>query len=223
MAGRRIVGMNVARDRQTGGQQIVFLLMKLIMAFGQQAVDLTDRNVDTSFQKFLVNQRLCDMVLEILVKHIGTQINAEVALDMTRQGSDHETSVGQFVTSTTVLDIMTTDDQVLHDHILVVNQTGPRRKVLRMQGDRPVDFKLRRLTSFRRTGSFAFAFSLRLALVLRSVAIGAWLIELTGFDLWTRRLPLRPSLLFFELFDLLSKFRDHPDEVLFGRSQFIRR
>jgi hypothetical protein len=39
-----------------------------VVAFRQQAVDLAGRDVDTQVQQFLVDQRLCDAVLMVLVE-----------------------------------------------------------------------------------------------------------------------------------------------------------
>ena len=66
--GGSVVGLQVRRDLAGCRQQAVFLLVKRLVPFGQQAINLTGRDVDSQFPQFLVQQRLGDVVVKVLVE-----------------------------------------------------------------------------------------------------------------------------------------------------------
>ena len=76
--GGGVVGLQVRRDLAGGRQQAVFLLVKRLVPFGQQAIDLAGRDVHSQFQQLLVQQRLGDVVVKMLVERILPERRTEM-------------------------------------------------------------------------------------------------------------------------------------------------
>ena len=72
VASRGVVGVEVLRDLAGRRQQAVLFLVKGFVTVGQHPVDLTRGNIHAQLAQFLVEQRLGDMIVEVLVEHVGT-------------------------------------------------------------------------------------------------------------------------------------------------------
>ena len=97
VAGGGVVGLQIVRDLAGGRQQTVFLLVERFVPFGQQAIDLPGRDVDPQFQQLLVQQRLRDVVVKMLVQHVLPERRTEMRRDVLRQGSGDDRAVRQLV------------------------------------------------------------------------------------------------------------------------------
>ena len=76
--GGGVVGVQVRRDLTGRRQKAVFLLVERLMPFRQQAIDLPGRDVHSQFQQLLVQERLRDVVVEMLVEHVLPEHRAEM-------------------------------------------------------------------------------------------------------------------------------------------------
>ena len=78
MARPGIVHRDVATDLQAGHQQLVLLLEKPRVGAAEQRIDLPHRDVDAPLAQLLVEQRLCDVAVVVLVKHVAAKPRPEV-------------------------------------------------------------------------------------------------------------------------------------------------
>ena len=129
--------------------------MELVVAFRQQAVDLAGRDVDTQVQQFLVDQRLRDAVLMVLVEHVAAKPRSKMPLDVRRQRGRPTAAVGQKVAQPPVADIMGFDLQVLDHEVLVTVLPRVLGQPFQRHGDRLMDHQLACLLPFGRTRPFA--------------------------------------------------------------------
>ena len=74
----RIVHGNVAADCKPGDQYLVFFRQKRVVGTAEQRVDLPGGDVDAPLAQLLVQQRLGDMAVVMLIEHVAAQLGAEV-------------------------------------------------------------------------------------------------------------------------------------------------
>ena len=154
MSCRRMIGLQVRRHLTGGRQQAVFLLMKHVMAFGQQPADLAGGNVDAEFEQLLVQQRLSDVVVKMLIQHVLPQRGAEMPGpdNVLRQRCRAERPVRQPIPASEIKRIVRLNDQILHGEVFVAEKLRSVGQIRQRQRDGLVDREVSGLAAFGRTG-----------------------------------------------------------------------
>src|SRR3989441_5228834 len=153
--GRGVVAVQVAGDRAGRRQQRVFLGMKGVVTFVQNAVDLTGRNLHTVVEQLLADERLRHVVLIVLVQDVRPQRGSEVAVHVRGQCAGDDQAVGQAIDFAAVAGVAIVDVQVLHDEIALADFLGVRGQVGGREQDGLVNVQCARLVDFGGAGAFA--------------------------------------------------------------------
>src|SRR5881628_1618105 len=153
--GRGVVAVQVAGDRAGRRQQRVFLGMKGVVTFVQNAVDLTGRNLHTVVEQLLADERLRHVVLIVLVQDVRPQRGSEVAVHVRGQCAGDDQTVGQAIDFAAVAGVAIVDVQVLHDEIALADFLGVRGQVGGREQDGLVNVQCARLVDFGGAGAFA--------------------------------------------------------------------
>ena len=157
MARTGVVDRDAAANLQAGHQQLVLLGEKPVVVAAEQRVDLTDRDVDVPLAQLLVQQRLGDVAVMVLVEHVATKLRAEVpAVEARRQLAEQQCSVRCLPDLPAIAGVVGLDAHVLHDEIAIACEArvlgnGERRCKL----DRLMDRQLPGLAVLGRPGTLA--------------------------------------------------------------------
>ena len=138
-----------------GRQQAVFLPVKRLVPCRQQTVHLTGGDLHAQLPQLLVQQRLRDVVVKMLIQHVPPQRGTEVRGDPFRQAGREERPVRQAIASAAILRVVRLDPQILDREILIADERGPGGQVLQQQRQRLVNGQVAGLGTFRRTGPFS--------------------------------------------------------------------
>ena len=170
----------------------------------------------SQFQQLLVQQRLRDVVVKMLIQHVLPERRTEMRGDVLRQGSGLDRAVRQLVTAAAVPRIVRLDLQILDGEILIaeelraVRQTvEPQRHVLKDQ--------VPCLGAFGGPGPLSVG---RVGLLLLTGRRGraAGVVQRAGFwpAFWRFRQSLQPPHFLLELLN-------HTEQRLHQRSLLLRR
>ena len=147
--------------------------MKEVVAVGEQAAELARRNLHAPFPQFFQDQRLRDVVLIVLIEHVGPQPGAEMPADAGRQRRGDGSAVGQPIPFAFEARIVQLDLQILDGEFLAAETNGAGRQTGRRER---LGFMNDEVFGFG-PGGFAARFPVLLWGRLRT-----GLIEPTGFD-----------------------------------------
>ena len=228
--GGRVVGLQVRRDLAGGRQQAVFLLVERLVPFRQQAIDLPGRDVHSQLQQLLVQERLRDVVVEMLVQHILPERRTEMRVDILRQGGGEDRPVRQLVAAAAVSRVVRLDPQVLDGEILISEELRAGREALERQRHVVMNDQEPRLGAFGGPGPFSVG-RLRLLTAGRRWR-AAGVIQRAGLRLAFRlvRQSLQPPDFLFELLDSppqlfvrCQQLINHVQQCFNERSSLLRR
>ncbi len=214
--GPRVVGLKIARHLPRRRQHSVLLLVELLVAVRQQAVDLAGRYVDAQVQQCFVDQRLGDAALMVQIKHVTAEPGPKMSLDVRRQRGRLVGAVRQQVTQPPIANIMGFDLHVLDHEVFVPVLLRALGELFQRHGDGLVNRQLARLLSFGGTG----AFTLPLLFVR---GIGVWSIQRAGPDCGPPWQPLQPVDLVAQLSILRPQLLDHSQQMIDQRGSLFRR
>ena len=191
-----------AETSRAAGSRLIFLLVERLVPFGQQAIDLAGRDVHSQFQQFLVQQRLGDVVVKMLVERILPERRTEMRLDVLRQGSGDDRPVRQLVAAAAVPRVVRLEPQVLDGEILIAEELGAVGQVVEQQRLDLMNHQLSCLGAFGGAGPFSVG-RVRFLLLSGSRWRAAGVVERAGARLAFRliRQSLQPPDLVFELVD----------------------
>ncbi|MGI6419467.1 MAG: hypothetical protein ACOX1P_27830 [Thermoguttaceae bacterium] len=211
-----IVGLEVVADPSRRGQEAILLLMKRLVSFRQQPVDLARRNIDPKVQQLLADQRLGDQVLVVLIEDVAPQRRAKMPLDIRGQRGRSARAVGQQVAKTPIADVVRLDSQILDYEVLVAVLQRAFGKPFQRQRNGLVNDQFGCLLPFGR----AWPFSATLFLVS-----GIWvrLVQSARPDRWPRRQAFQARDLRAQSLDLRLLLGNHPQQGLHQRRPLLRR
>jgi len=215
MPSPRVVGLKVLRHLSRRGQQSILLLVERLVAFCQDRVDLSHRDVDPQFQQLLVDQGLGDMILMVLIEDVSLQLGREMPLDMRRQRCDATTAVREKVTNSLITHVVGLMPQTLNDEILVPISPRALGKPFQRQRNRFMNRQLGRLAPFGRPRSLLAAF-------LLARRTRPPLLQHAGPNDRATRQSLQPGNLLTLLPVLLRQLPNHPYQLLNQRRPFCR-
>ena len=175
------------RDLAGGRQQAVFLLVERFVPFGQQAIDLPGRNVDAQFQQLLVQERLRDVVVKMLIQHVLPERRTEMRGDVLRQGRGDDRAVRQLVAAAAVTRVVRFDLQILDGEILIAEELRAVGQIVERQRHVFMNDQLLRLGAFGGTGPFSVG-RVRLLLFAGCRGRAAGVVERAGLRRAFRRL-----------------------------------
>jgi hypothetical protein len=198
--------------------------------FRQQAIDLPGRDIHSEFQQLLVQERLSDVVVEMLVQHVLPEHWPEMRADIFPQGGSEDRPVGQLVAAAAISCVVRLDPQILDDEILISEELRAGRQAFERQRHVVMNDQVARLGAFSGPGPFSVGRLRLLAAGRRWRADGV--IQRAGFRLAFRlfRQSLEPPDFLFELLDSPTLFLDrslqlinHAQQGFNQRSSLFRR
>lgn len=68
VSGASVVHIDIGRDLKTGGKDFIFFLVKTVLAFNQQIVQIPRRYINSHLMQLFQQERLGDMAVVILIK-----------------------------------------------------------------------------------------------------------------------------------------------------------
>jgi hypothetical protein len=80
MSGPGVINLDVGRGRQPSGQEFDLLPMKSVLPLGQDSAELAGGDVDAQLVQLFPKQRLCDMLVMILMDDERDQRRPEVTV-----------------------------------------------------------------------------------------------------------------------------------------------
>ena len=112
-------------------QHLRLLLVKAVLVFGQEVIDLARGDVDAEFVQLFQQQRLGDVAVVILVEDVADQVGAEVAAgqDVGGQRGQQGLAVGGQDAFAQVAGDLGLEDQFLDEVFLVAMEVEPGRRV----------------------------------------------------------------------------------------------
>ena len=116
-----VVHLHVGRDRQPSGQEFGLLLVKGVLRFGQDPAELAGGDVDAQLVQLFPKQRLCDVLVVILMDDERDQRRSKVAVgsDVGRQFGHHVLAVGGLPAFAAITDDPGADDEILNHEVFV--------------------------------------------------------------------------------------------------------
>ncbi len=94
---------------------------------------MRNETIPSQFPQLLVQQRLRDMVVKMLVKRILPERRTEMRVDPLRQGSGEDRPVRQLITAAAIPRVVRLDPQVLDGEIEIAEEPRAGRQAIERQ------------------------------------------------------------------------------------------
>jgi hypothetical protein len=121
VSGSRVIDLDVGRDLRTRGQEFGLLLMKGVLAFGQDPAQLAGGDVDAPPVQLFPKQRPCDVLVAVLMNDERDQCRPEVAVrsDVSGQFGHRVLAAGGLPAFAAITDDPGADDEILNHEVLI--------------------------------------------------------------------------------------------------------
>jgi hypothetical protein len=124
--GSCIIRVQARGDFASRREQAVFLLVEDLVSFGQQAIDLASGDVHAQLRQLFVQQRLRDLMVEVLIEQVAPQARTKVASEILGQWCDYQAAIRSSIAGSPITRVVSFGFQVLG---VVILETKPLRSL----------------------------------------------------------------------------------------------